>query len=215
MRKSSIFGNTLVANNKIKKITIKPNFNNNIEFCLTVNIKLSGESVNTSIKIVKQKDIEKKFGIYNETTWYKKGLSYDKAKQAMTEDNNYNNVLSAIRKGLKDEVILDTHKGDMFGYLDTTGILDKYKEQYLSLIRESTEEEFRKVEATHYYMVKLNELRYTSEEQEEERNKIYEELKPLHEKAFGRPIGSLASVITWIKEMEAEERFLSYARSRP
>ena len=208
MGKCNIFGNTLIATDKIKKITVKPTFNKHVEFCLTVRVNLSkGGGVDTWIKVVKQKDIKKKFGTYDETAWYGKGLNYDKARRVMEEDNDYNDILSAIRKALKDDAILDAHEGDVFDYLDMTGILDKYKEQYLSLIRESTDEEFKKIETEHYYYEKLRELRYSRDE--EEQNKIYEELKPLHETCFGHPINSLPEVLRWIEDAIYNGQLLS------
>lgn len=182
MKRYVIFGDTMVKLNRITKITIEPEFNRHVELRLLVSVSLKkGKEVKARYCLVSRKDIKEKFGTSDETTWYEKGLYYDKAIDAM-EKYNYKYVLAAIQRALNDDCILDAHEGDIFDFLDLTDAIDDCQKKYLSLIRESTDKEFEAIATEHEYLDKMQEMCYARNEEAQE--KLYEEVSRLHMRLY-------------------------------
>lgn len=207
MKRYVIFGDTIVKTSAISKISVEPNFNNYAEFLLNINISTKkGKDLDAWYRVVSAEDIEEKFGTIKETTLERKGLEYSDAKNAMMK-NEYDIVLRGIRKALNDNAILDAHEGDIFDYLDMCGVLDKYKDQYLSLIRKTTDEEFIKIQQKHELEIAINKLANTSEE-DEERQRIYAGIKLLYKDLYRKLAPSIEKLIEEHRERESYRNFL-------
>lgn len=210
MKRYVIFGDTIVKANAISKISVKPNFDNYVEFMLKINIETKkGKELKAYYRVVRAEEIEEKFGTLKETDLRKKGLEYSDAKDTMME-NKYDNILRGIRKALNDDAILDAHEGDIFDYLDICGVLDNYKDQYLSLIRKTTDEEFTKMQKEHELEVKINELANVGEEDEERRREIYAGIKLLYKDLYHKPAPSLEELKKQHQELVSYRNFLRY-----
>lgn len=203
MKRYAIFGDTIVNSKSISKITIEPEINKHVELRLVIRISLEkGKNVAARYCLVSIKDIEKKFGTSHETNWVEKGLNYDNAIDTML-NSDYRSILSAIRRALEDECIMDAHEGDIFYFLNMSNAPDKYREQYLSLIRESTDKEFKFIAMEHEYLDKMQEMCYARNE--DEQNKLYEEVSKLHIELYKEqplPLKDMLRNFEWAKRSE-------------
>lgn len=204
MKRYVIFGDAVIACKHITKITIEPEFNKHVELRLVIRVNLKkGNNVKATYCLVSQKDIKKKFGTSHETNWVNKGLNYDKARDTML-DNDYKYILAAIRKALEDKCIIDAHEGDILCFLNLSDAPDKYKEQYLSLIRESTDEEFETIATEHEYLERMQEMCYARNEDEQSR--LYEEVSRLHIRLYKEnplPMEDMLRNFEWAKRSES------------
>lgn len=209
--KNIIFNNVLIAKNKIRNIKIKPYTKNSIPLPgLEIIIKFdNGDQTVCYVKIATAKDVKNKFGTYTKTYWHtEKGLFYDDAEDAFNEVN-YSDVLFAIQNILNDEEA--SVNGDILSQLHELGVFDKYKEEYLSLIRETTDEEYELMQKEYDLNVNLDKLANTYENDEDTRQSLYSTIKSLYKDVYRKEAPSIETLIECYKE---NKRMIQYIGRR-